>query len=50
MRIALESFILEGVHTTIPFLLELLHDPDVIAGRMDTNLVERRMAEQLAAV
>jgi len=50
MRIALESFILEGVHTTIPFLLELLQDPDVVAGRMDTNLVERRMAEQLVAV
>ncbi|NJD10442.1 MAG: acetyl-CoA carboxylase biotin carboxylase subunit, partial [Gemmatimonadetes bacterium] len=47
MRIALESFILEGVHTTIPFLLELLHDPDVVAGRLDTKLVERRM-EQLA--
>jgi acetyl-CoA carboxylase, biotin carboxylase subunit len=43
-RIALESFIIEGVHTTIPFLLELLHDEDVIAGRMDTKLVERKMA------
>jgi acetyl-CoA carboxylase, biotin carboxylase subunit len=45
-RIALESFIIEGVHTTIPFLLELLHDEDVIAGRLDTKLVERRMAER----
>jgi acetyl-CoA carboxylase biotin carboxylase subunit len=44
MRIALESFIIEGVHTTIPFLHELLGDPDVVAGRMDTKLVERRMA------
>jgi acetyl-CoA carboxylase, biotin carboxylase subunit len=43
-RIALESFIIEGIHTTIPFLLELLHDEDVIAGRMDTKLVERKMA------
>jgi acetyl-CoA carboxylase, biotin carboxylase subunit len=49
-RIALESFIIEGVHTTIPFLLELLHDEDVIAGRMDTKLVERRMAERTVGV
>jgi acetyl-CoA carboxylase, biotin carboxylase subunit len=45
-RIALESFIIEGVHTTIPFLLDLLHDEDVIAGRLDTKLVERKMAER----
>jgi acetyl-CoA carboxylase biotin carboxylase subunit len=44
MRIALESFVIEGVHTTIPFLHTLLDDPDVVAGRMDTKLVERRMA------
>ena len=44
MRIALESFAIEGVHTTIPFLHKLLDDPDVVAGRMDTKLVERRMA------
>ena len=47
-RIALDSFILEGVHTTVPFLLELLSDEDVIAGRMDTKLVERKMAERAA--
>jgi acetyl-CoA carboxylase, biotin carboxylase subunit len=49
-RIALESFIIEGVHTTIPFLLELLHDDDVVAGRLDTKLVERRMAERAVTV
>jgi acetyl-CoA carboxylase, biotin carboxylase subunit len=48
-RIALESFVIEGVHTTIPFLLELLHDPDVVAGRLDTKLIERRMSERAAA-
>jgi acetyl-CoA carboxylase, biotin carboxylase subunit len=45
-RIALESFIIEGIHTTIPFLLELLQDEDVVAGRMDTKLVERKMLER----
>ena len=49
MRLALESFIVEGVATTIPFLLELLHDPDVIAGRIDTKFLERRMAERSGA-
>jgi acetyl-CoA carboxylase biotin carboxylase subunit len=48
-RIALDSFIIEGIHTTIPFLLELLRDEDVIAGRLDTKLVERRMSEQAAS-
>jgi acetyl-CoA carboxylase, biotin carboxylase subunit len=48
-RIALESFVIEGVHTTIPFLLELLQDEDVVAGRMDTKLVERKMAERAAS-
>ena len=49
MRLALESFIVEGVKTTIPFLLELLHDPDVVAGNIDTKFLERRMAERAAA-
>jgi acetyl-CoA carboxylase, biotin carboxylase subunit len=45
-RLALESFIVEGVKTTIPFLLELLDDPAVIAGDIDTKFLERWMAER----
>ena len=45
-RIALESFIIEGVHTTIPFLIELLQHPAVVSGDMDTKFVERLMAER----
>ncbi len=45
MRLALESFIIEGVHTTIPFLLELMNDARYIAGDIDTKFVERRFAE-----
>ncbi len=44
MRLALESFIVEGIKTTIPFLLELLDDPDVVAGDIDTRFLERRQA------
>ncbi|MFO7892771.1 MAG: acetyl-CoA carboxylase biotin carboxylase subunit [Longimicrobiales bacterium] len=49
MRLALESFIVEGVKTTIPFLIELIQDPDVVAGNIDTKFLERRMAERAAA-
>ncbi|MCI0432170.1 MAG: acetyl-CoA carboxylase biotin carboxylase subunit [Gemmatimonadetes bacterium] len=45
MRLALESFIIEGIHTTIPFLLDLTHDPRFVAGDFDTKFVERRFAE-----
>jgi acetyl-CoA carboxylase biotin carboxylase subunit len=47
-RLALESFIIEGVHTTIPFLLELLEDPAFVAGDVDTRFIERRQAERAA--
>ena len=50
MKLALESFIIEGVHTTIPFLIELLDDPDFVAGNIDTKFLERWMAERAAAV
>jgi acetyl-CoA carboxylase, biotin carboxylase subunit len=48
-RIALESFIIEGVQTTIPFLIDLLQDPAVVQGELDTKLVERRIAEWASA-
>ena len=41
MHIALSSFVLEGVHTTIPFLLRVLDHPDFIAGDVDTKFLER---------
>ena len=41
MRMALSSFVLEGVHTTIPFLLRVLDHPDFIAGDVDTKFLER---------
>jgi acetyl-CoA carboxylase, biotin carboxylase subunit len=48
LRLALESFIVEGIHTTIPFVLEILQTPEFIAGDVDTKFVERRMAERAA--
>ncbi|HET8654754.1 MAG TPA: acetyl-CoA carboxylase biotin carboxylase subunit [Longimicrobiaceae bacterium] len=41
MRNALSTFVLEGVHTTIPFLLQVLDHPDFVAGDIDTKFLER---------
>jgi acetyl-CoA carboxylase biotin carboxylase subunit len=38
---ALDSFILEGVTTTIPFLARVIRHPDFVAGRVDTKFLER---------
>ena len=45
-RNALGSFVIEGVHTTIPFLSEVILDPRFIAGDVDTGFLERFMAER----
>jgi acetyl-CoA carboxylase biotin carboxylase subunit len=41
MRIALESFIIEGVTTTIPFLGRVMLNRRFIAGEVDTKFLER---------
>jgi acetyl-CoA carboxylase biotin carboxylase subunit len=38
---ALDSFILEGVKTTIPFLARVIRHPDFVAGNVDTKFLER---------
>jgi acetyl-CoA carboxylase biotin carboxylase subunit len=38
---ALDSFILEGVTTTIPFLARVIHHPGFVAGEVDTRFLER---------
>ncbi|MGW5260529.1 ATP-binding protein [Microbispora sp. NPDC004025] len=42
---ALASTVILGVTTNIGFLRALLADPEVAAGRLDTGLVERRLAD-----
>ena len=41
MSRALEMFIVEGVHTTIPLHRKILADPDFRAGNFDTGFIER---------
>ncbi len=41
MNRALDSFIIEGVTTTIPFLQRVINHPEFVAGTVDTKLLER---------
>jgi len=41
MRRALETFIVEGIYTSIPLHLKIMGDEDFRAGRLDTNFIKR---------
>jgi acetyl-CoA carboxylase biotin carboxylase subunit len=43
MQRALQMFIVEGIHTSIPLHQRILADPDFKAGNFDTNFVTRFM-------
>jgi len=45
-RYALGSFIIEGVHTTIPFLSEIVRHPAFLSGEVDTHFVGRLLSER----
>jgi acetyl-CoA carboxylase, biotin carboxylase subunit len=44
MSRALEMFIVEGIHTTIPLHRKILADPEFRAGHTDTTFIERFLA------
>jgi acetyl-CoA carboxylase biotin carboxylase subunit len=44
MSQALDSFIVEGVTTTIPFLRTVIDHPDFVAGSVDTKFLDRNPA------
>ena len=43
MQRALEMFVVEGIHTSIPLHLRILADPEFQAGQFDTNFIKRFM-------
>ncbi|MFD2371627.1 acetyl-CoA carboxylase biotin carboxylase subunit [Brevibacillus sp. GCM10020057] len=45
MRRALDEFVIEGVHTTVPFHEKLLEHPDFVGGRFATNFLEKNKLE-----
>ncbi|MBI2680532.1 MAG: acetyl-CoA carboxylase biotin carboxylase subunit [Candidatus Solibacter usitatus] len=41
MRRALDLFVVEGIHTSIPLHRKILADPDFLAGKFDTRFIQR---------
>jgi len=41
MSRALDMFVVEGIYTSIPLHQRIMKHPDFIAGRLDTNFLER---------
>jgi len=48
-RYALDSFVIEGVSTTIQLLLEIVQNESFKSGEIDTNFIERFLDEQAEA-
>ena len=46
MRRALDMFVVEGIHTSIPLHKRILDDADFQAGRFDTNFVQRLLPDR----
>ena len=46
MQRALEMFIVEGIHTTIPLHRRIMQDADFRAGKFDTKFMERFLAQR----
>ncbi|MGH9329464.1 MAG: acetyl-CoA carboxylase biotin carboxylase subunit [Vicinamibacterales bacterium] len=49
MRRTLEMTVIEGIKTSIPLHLQILSDPDFIAGRISTSFMERYAADKKRA-
>ncbi|PKK90903.1 MAG: acetyl-CoA carboxylase biotin carboxylase subunit, partial [Tenericutes bacterium HGW-Tenericutes-7] len=41
MRVALEQFVVEGIHTNIEYQYLIMHNPDFIKGQYDTGFIAR---------
>jgi len=49
MQRALDMFIIEGIHTSIPVHQQIMADPDFILGNYDTHYVEKLVWQEKAA-
>jgi acetyl-CoA carboxylase, biotin carboxylase subunit len=43
MKRALDLFVVEGIHTSIPLHKRIMNEPDFVAGKFDTNFIKRWM-------
>jgi acetyl-CoA carboxylase biotin carboxylase subunit len=48
MQRALDMFVIEGIHTSIPLHQQILEHPDFLAGKLDTNFITRMSASRAA--
>jgi acetyl-CoA carboxylase biotin carboxylase subunit len=48
MKRSLAETVIEGVHTTIPFLQAVMDHPAFVSGEVDTKFLERMMSERAA--
>ena len=46
MQRALDMFVVEGIHTSIPIHQQIMADPDFVLANFDTNYVKRFVQEQ----
>jgi acetyl-CoA carboxylase biotin carboxylase subunit len=43
MKRALDLFVVEGIHTSVPLHKRILNEPDFVSGNFDTNFIKRWM-------
>ena len=48
MQRALDMFVVEGIHTSIPIHQQIMADPDFMLGNFDTNYIKKFMQDQKA--
>ena len=41
MKRALDLFVVEGIHTSIPLHKRIMNEPDFVADTIDTNFIKR---------
>jgi acetyl-CoA carboxylase biotin carboxylase subunit len=46
MQRALEMFVVDGIHTSIPLHQAILADPEFQAGAIDTHFIQRHLARR----
>ena len=49
MSRALDMFVIEGIHTSIPLHQKIIAHPDFIAGKLDTHFINRMEADSAGA-
>jgi acetyl-CoA carboxylase biotin carboxylase subunit len=50
MQRALDMFVVEGIHTSIPLHRRILADPDFVLGNLDTHFIERLTEKKLPSM